>query len=96
MGLDSISLATQILCFSIIPPLIALRVFAKYKLHLPFGVDDDYVHGSLHLNIILYENELKMVRSTLLINLHADTYSGGNISHGVYTTRDREIKYKVS
>ncbi|KAJ5549583.1 hypothetical protein N7513_006817 [Penicillium frequentans] len=61
MGLDSISLATQILCFSIVPPLIALRVFAKYKLHLPFGIDDDYVHGSLHLNIILYENELKMI-----------------------------------
>lgn len=40
MSLDSISLATQILCLSIVPPLIALRAFAKYKSHLPFGVDD--------------------------------------------------------
>ncbi|KAJ5949896.1 hypothetical protein N7454_001480 [Penicillium verhagenii] len=64
MNLDLISLVTQILCFSIVPPLIALRAFARYKLHVPFGVDDV-------------------------------TYFGSTISHGAYTTRDREIKYKI-
>lgn len=39
-SLRSISLVTQILCFAIISPLIALRLFARVKLHHPFGVED--------------------------------------------------------
>ncbi|KAJ5195338.1 uncharacterized protein N7498_008776 [Penicillium cinerascens] len=39
-NLDNISLATQILGFSIVSPLVALRAFASYKLHHPFGVED--------------------------------------------------------
>ncbi|KAJ5651684.1 hypothetical protein N7507_009110 [Penicillium longicatenatum] len=81
--LDSISLATQILCFSIIPPLIALRAFAKYKLRLEFGVDD----ASCYVALILFVGHSI---STLFY-----TYAGGTISHGVYTTRDHEIKYKI-
>ncbi|KAJ5909331.1 hypothetical protein N7504_003974 [Penicillium tannophilum] len=83
MGLDSISLATQILCFSIVPPLIALRAFAKHKLHLPLGVDD----ASCYAALILFMGHC--------ISIIFYTYSGGTISHGVYTTRDREIKYKI-
>lgn len=39
-NLNSISLVTQILCFSIISPLIALRLLARLKLHHSFGVED--------------------------------------------------------
>ncbi|KAJ5109568.1 hypothetical protein N7532_002213 [Penicillium argentinense] len=39
-NLESISLVTQILCFTIVSPLIILRLFAKFKLHHPFGVED--------------------------------------------------------
>lgn len=39
-SLGSISLVTQILCFAIISPLIGLRLFARVKLHHPFGVED--------------------------------------------------------
>jgi hypothetical protein len=39
-NLESISLVTQFLCFSVIPLLVAIRAFAKYKLHLAFGVED--------------------------------------------------------
>jgi hypothetical protein len=49
-SLDSISLVTQILCFSITSPLIALRIFARLKLHHSFGVEDGKkYHKSSHI-----------------------------------------------
>lgn len=38
--LRSISLVTQILCFSVVTSLVALRLSAKVRLRHPFGVDD--------------------------------------------------------
>lgn len=39
-SLDSISLVTQILCFSITSPLIVLRLVSRLTLHHSFGVED--------------------------------------------------------
>lgn len=38
--LNSISLVTQILCFSIITPLVLLRLFARIRLRYPLGAED--------------------------------------------------------
>ncbi|KAJ5443714.1 uncharacterized protein N7458_007586 [Penicillium daleae] len=46
-NLESISLVTQLLCFSAIPLLVAIRAFAKNKLHLAFGVEDASCYAAL-------------------------------------------------
>ncbi|KAJ5620009.1 hypothetical protein N7510_003993 [Penicillium lagena] len=55
-NLASISLATQILCFSIVIPLVALRFFAKFKLRLPFGLEDASCYAALILFSLTLED----------------------------------------
>lgn len=53
--LDNISLATQILGFSIVSPLVALRAFARFKLRHPFGVEDGMCPFILFASLLILE-----------------------------------------
>ncbi|KAJ5458609.1 hypothetical protein N7475_009997 [Penicillium sp. IBT 31633x] len=83
-NLESINLTTQILCFSIISPLVALRLYAKIKLHLPFGVEDASCYAAL---ILFWGHSICALFYTS---------SGGPVSSDSSATWDRGTKYKVS
>lgn len=80
-GLDNISLATQILGFSIVSPLVALRAFARFKLRHPFGIED----------ATCYMAWLLFVAHSICTIFY--TYTGGTVSNA--QGDDLETKYKV-
>ncbi|OQE29764.1 hypothetical protein PENSTE_c002G07327 [Penicillium steckii] len=85
-SLSSISLVTQILCFVIISPLIGLRLFARVKLHHPFGVED----ATCYIAWLLF---LGHCICTLCYTFSPDTYFSENSLNMNHSLQSLKIFY---